>query len=136
MRARAAARRARGTQSLGAVSRGVLVPTFRDDLVESAAIVEAMRAGDVEPTRAMQNALDVLAQSIVAMVSVDDWTAGDAFALVRRAYPYHRLTRAAFDEVLVDARREISVGARGGARAADDVGSRERPTARARARRG
>jgi len=90
----------RAGHNLGAVSRGVLVPTFRDDLVESAAIVEAMRAGDVEPTRAIQNALDVLAQTIVAMVSVDDWTAGDAFALVRRAYPYHRLTRAVFDEVL------------------------------------
>lgn len=90
----------RAGHNLGAVSRGVVVPTFRDDLVESAAIVEAMRAGDVEPTRAIQNALDVLAQSVVAMVSVDDWTAGDAFALVRRAYPYHRLTRKAFDEVL------------------------------------
>jgi ATP-dependent helicase Lhr and Lhr-like helicase len=90
----------RAGHNLGAVSRGVLVPTFRDDLVESAAIVEAMRAGDVEPTRAIQNSLDVLAQSIVAMVSVDDWTAGDAFALVRRAYSYHRLTRTAFDEVL------------------------------------
>jgi len=90
----------RAGHNLGAVSRGVMVPTFRDDLVESAAIVEAMRAGDVEPTRAIQNPLDVLAQSVVAMVSVDDWTAGDAFALVRRAYSYHRLTRAAFDEVL------------------------------------
>jgi ATP-dependent Lhr-like helicase len=90
----------RAGHNLGAVSRGVLIPTFRDDLVESAAIVEAMRAGDVEPTRVIQNALDVLAQSIVAMVSVDDWTAGDAYALVRRAYPYHRLSRAAFDEVL------------------------------------
>ena len=90
----------RAGHHLGAVSRGVVVPTFRDDLVESAAIVEAMRAGDVEPTRAIQNALDVLAQSIVAMVSVDDWTAGDAFALIRRAYPYHRLTRTVFDEVL------------------------------------
>ena len=90
----------RAGHNLGAVSRGVMVPTFRDDLVESAAIVEAMRAGDVEPTRAIQNPLDVLAQSIVAMVSVDDWTAGDAYALVRRAYSYHRLTRTAFDEVL------------------------------------
>jgi ATP-dependent Lhr-like helicase len=90
----------RAGHNLGAVSRGVVIPTFRDDLVESAAIVEAMRAGDVEPTRAIQNALDVLAQSLVAMASVDDWTAGDAFALIRRAYPYHRLTRTVFDEVL------------------------------------
>lgn len=85
---------------LGESSNGVFVPTFRDDLLETAAIVEAMRAGEVEPTRVPQNALDVLAQVLVAMASVDDWTSADAFAVVRRAYPYHRLTRAAFDEVL------------------------------------
>src|SRR5687767_4273466 len=90
----------RAGHTLGAESRGVLVPTFRDDAVEIAAIVAAMRTGDVEPTQVVQNALDVLAQVIVAAVSVDDWTATDLFGLVRRAYPYHRLTRAAFDEVL------------------------------------
>ena len=90
----------RAGHTLGAESRGVLVPTFRDDAVEIAAIVAAMRAGDVEPTQVVQNALDVLAQVIVAAVSVDDWTASDLFDLVRRAYPYHRLSRAAFDEVL------------------------------------
>src|SRR5688500_13670123 len=90
----------RAGHTLGAESRGVLVPTFRDDAVEIAAIVAAMRAGDVEPTQVVQNALDVVAQVIVAAVSVDDWTASDLFELVRRAYPYHRLTRPAFDEVL------------------------------------
>ena len=90
----------RAGHSLGESSRGVFVPTFRDDLVEMAAIVEAMREGDVEPTRVPQNALDVLAQILVAMASVDDWSTGDAFALVRRAYPYHKLGRAAFDAVL------------------------------------
>src|SRR5687767_4663777 len=81
-------------------SRGILIPTFRDDAVEIAAIVAAMRAGEVEPTHVVQNALDVLAQVVVAAVSVDDWSSGDLFDLVRRAYPYHRLTRGAFDEVL------------------------------------
>ncbi|HJU64724.1 MAG TPA: DEAD/DEAH box helicase, partial [Gemmatimonadaceae bacterium] len=90
----------RAGHTLEAVSRGLFVPTFRDDLVETAALVAAMRDGDVEPTQVPQNALDVLAQVIVAMVSVDDWTADDLYALVRRAYPYHRLTRAAFEEVL------------------------------------
>jgi ATP-dependent Lhr-like helicase len=47
-----------------------------------------------------QNALDVLAQTITAMVSVDDWRADALYELVTRAYPYHRLTRAAFDEVV------------------------------------
>ncbi|HJR67114.1 MAG TPA: DEAD/DEAH box helicase [Gemmatimonadaceae bacterium] len=90
----------RAGHTLGETSRGVLVPTFRDDLVEIVAIAEAMREGDVEPTIVPQNALDVLAQTITAMVSVDDWRADELFALIRRAYPYHRLTRAAFDEVV------------------------------------
>ncbi|HZO18370.1 MAG TPA: DEAD/DEAH box helicase [Gemmatimonadaceae bacterium] len=90
----------RAGHTLGETSRGVLVPTFRDDLVEILAIAAAMRDGDVEPTIVPQNALDVLAQTITAMVSVDDWKADDLFALVRRSYPYHRLTRAAFDEVV------------------------------------
>src|SRR2546422_3590083 len=90
----------RAGHMLGVPSRGILVPTFRDDAVEIAAIVAAMRAGDVEPTHVVQNALDVLAQAIVAAVSVDDWQSADLFRLMRRSYPYHQLTRAAFDEVL------------------------------------
>jgi len=91
----------RAGHSLGAVSRGVIIPIFRDDAVESVAIGAAMREGDVEPTQIVQNALDVLAQIVVATVSVDDdWTRDSLFALVRRAYPYHRLSDAAFDEVL------------------------------------
>ena len=90
----------RAGHSLAAISRAVFVPTFRDDGMEMLAIVRAMREGDVEPTRVVQNALDVLAQVIVAATAVEDWTSADLFALVRRSYPYHRLTRDAFDEVL------------------------------------
>ena len=90
----------RAGHTLGAVSRGVFVPTFLDDAMEMTGIVHAMRDGDVEPTRVVHNALDVLAQVIVAAVSVDEWTSADLFDLIRRAYPYHSLTRAAFDEVL------------------------------------
>ena len=91
----------RAGHTLDAVSRGVFVPTFRDDALEMLAIVRSMRAGDVEPTRVVQNALDVLAQVIVAAVSIDDdWTSASLFDLVRRSYPYHAITRTAFDEVL------------------------------------
>ncbi|MBA3466564.1 MAG: DEAD/DEAH box helicase, partial [Gemmatimonadaceae bacterium] len=90
----------RAGHTLGAASRGILVPTFRDDAMEIAAIVAAMRAGAVEPTQIVQNALDVLAQVIVAAVSVDDWKSEELYWLVRRAYPYHKLTRGAYDEVL------------------------------------
>ncbi len=90
----------RAGHSLAATSRGIFVPTFRDDGMEMLAIVRAMREGDVEPTRVVQNALDVLAQVMVAATAVEDWTSDSLFAMVRRAYPYHRLGRDAFDEVL------------------------------------
>jgi ATP-dependent helicase Lhr and Lhr-like helicase len=82
------------------VSRGIIVPTYRDDLVECAAVAAAMLAGEVEATRVPQNALDVLAQSIVAIASVEETTADNIYSLVRRAYPYHALTRSAFEETL------------------------------------
>jgi len=90
----------RAGHSLDAVSRGVFVPTFRDDGMEMLAVVRSMLEGDVEPTRVVQNALDVLAQVIVAMVAVEDWTSAKLFDVIRRAYPFHALTRSAFDEVL------------------------------------
>lgn len=91
----------RAGHSLDAVSRGVFVPTFRDDAMEMMAVVRSMNAGDVEPTRVVQNSLDVLSQVIVAMVAIDDdWTSAALFDLIRQAYPYHQLTRGAFDEVL------------------------------------
>ncbi|HEX6942130.1 MAG TPA: DEAD/DEAH box helicase, partial [Gemmatimonadaceae bacterium] len=92
----------RAGHSLDAVSRGVFIPTFRDDALEQLAIVEAMRSGDVEPTRVVQNSLDVLAQLIVAMVASDEpeWTASALYDFVRQAYPWHALARSAFDETV------------------------------------
>ncbi len=92
----------RAGHTLTDVSRGIFVPTFRDDAVEQMTIVHAMHQGDVEPTRVVQNALDVLAQLVVAMVAADEpeWTATALFDMVRRAYPYHALSRNAFDETL------------------------------------
>ncbi|MEP6732471.1 MAG: DEAD/DEAH box helicase [bacterium] len=91
----------RAGHSLDETSRGIFVPTFRDDALEQLTILDAMRSGDVEPTRVVQNALDVLAQIIVAIIASEpDWTAAELFDFVRCSYPYHALTRAAFDETL------------------------------------
>ncbi|MGH7712387.1 MAG: Lhr family ATP-dependent helicase, partial [Gemmatimonadaceae bacterium] len=64
------------------------------------AITAAAREGDVEPTQVPQNPLDVLAQIVVAAVASDAWHVDDLFTLVRRAYPFHQLTRPVFDAVL------------------------------------
>ncbi len=85
---------------VGQTSRGRIYATFREDLVEAAAIARGMLEGDVEPTYTPLHPLDVLAQQIVAMVAVEDWAVDDLFALVRRAYAYRALSRAAFEGVL------------------------------------
>lgn len=85
---------------VGQTSRGRIYATFREDLVEAAAVARGMLEGDVEPTVAPRNPLDVLAQQVVAAVSVEDWDAAALYDLARRAYPYRDLSRAAFDSVL------------------------------------
>ena len=116
----------RAGHALGVASRGVFVPTFRDDAMETAAIIAAMRAGEVEPTEVVQNALDVLAQVIVAAVSVDDWDVDELYAMIRRSYPYHALPARRVRRDRRDALREISVRSRSGARGAHLV--RPRPS--------
>jgi ATP-dependent Lhr-like helicase len=81
---------------VGQTSRGRIYATFREDLVEAAAVARGMLEGDVEPTFAPQNPLDVLAQQVVAMVSVEDWPAPALYDLVRQAYPYRELPEDSF----------------------------------------
>jgi ATP-dependent helicase Lhr and Lhr-like helicase len=78
----------RAGHQVGAVSRGVLFPTFRGDLVPGAVIAQRMRDGQIESLSVPQNPLDVLAQQVVAMVAVDEWTVEDLAAVVRRAAPF------------------------------------------------
>jgi ATP-dependent Lhr-like helicase len=90
----------RAGHQVGAVSRGIVFPKFRGDLVESAVVVERMRAGAIEAMRYPRNPLDVLAQQVVAMVAMDDWTVEGLEAVVRRAAPFAELPRSALDSVL------------------------------------
>ena len=83
----------RAGHQVGAVSRGVLFPKFRGDLVQTAVVVERMRSGAIEALRLPANPLDVLAQQVVAMCAMDDWAVDDLAALVARAAPFATLTR-------------------------------------------
>jgi ATP-dependent Lhr-like helicase len=90
----------RAGHQVDAVSRGVIFPKYRGDLLACAAATRAMREGRVEATRYPRNPLDVLAQQIVAAVSMDDWSTDDLFATVRQAAPFVLLDRTIFDGVL------------------------------------
>ncbi|WP_435866401.1 ATP-dependent helicase [Streptosporangium sandarakinum] len=90
----------RAGHRVGAVSRGVIFPKYRGDLVQTAVVAERMRAGEIEELRCPRNPLDVLAQQIVAMTALDEWTVDDLEALVRRAAPYRTLPRGALEATL------------------------------------
>jgi ATP-dependent Lhr-like helicase len=90
----------RAGHQVGAVSRGVVLPKYRGDLLSAAVVAERMRAGDIEPLHPPRNALDVLAQQIVAMGAVDEWDVEELLALVRRATPFSTLPSSAFEAVL------------------------------------
>jgi ATP-dependent Lhr-like helicase len=90
----------RASHQVGAESSGIIFPKFRGDLIACAAVAEAMHQGLIEPTRYPRNPLDVLAQQIVAMVAMDDWSVDDLYRVVRTAAPFAELSRTAFDGVL------------------------------------
>jgi ATP-dependent Lhr-like helicase len=91
----------RAGHQVGATSRGVFLPRFPLDVLATAAIVPAMRAGDVEATRVLDNPLDVLAQHIVGAVAVAPRAPAELYALAKGAAPWAKLSRRAFDDVVL-----------------------------------
>jgi len=98
---------ARGLQRIGRAghrldepSKGRIFPKFRADLLESAVVVERMRAGLIEETQIPRNPLDVLAQQIVAICANEEISVDDLYELVRRAYPFRDLSRQQLENVL------------------------------------
>src|SRR5581483_7290012 len=79
----------RANHQLGGVPEGRLFPLTRDELVESTALVAAVRAGRLDALRPVVAPLDVLAQQLVAEVAAaEDCGEEDLFTMVRRAAPF------------------------------------------------
>ncbi|MFY9531959.1 MAG: DEAD/DEAH box helicase [Candidatus Acidiferrales bacterium] len=84
----------------GAISKGRIFATTRDELLECAALVRAIRLGDLDRIAIPEMPLDILAQQLVALCAAEDWNEEELFAVVRRAYPYRDLDRADFEAIL------------------------------------
>ena len=84
----------------GAVPKGRLFATTRDELLECAALVRAIREGDLDRLAIPEAPLDILAQQIVAMCAAEDWKEAELFDAVRRSFSYRNLARAEFDEII------------------------------------
>ena len=82
------------------VPRGRLFATTRDELVECAALVHAIRQGRLDHLEIPEWPVDVLAQQLVAACASETWPVEELFALVRSAAPYAALPRPAFEAVV------------------------------------
>jgi ATP-dependent Lhr-like helicase len=100
--ARGLQRIGRAGHSVGDTSKGRIFPKFRADLLECAVVTKLMREGRIEPTVVPRNALDVLAQQIVAIVASSDEgvSVDDVYALVTRTHSYAELSRDLLENVL------------------------------------
>ena len=90
----------RAGHTIHGTPKGRLFPETRDDLAECAALLMAVRRGELDRLIAYECPLDVLAQQMVAETSCRDWSEDDLYALVCRAWPYRGLARAEFDAVV------------------------------------
>jgi ATP-dependent Lhr-like helicase len=97
---RALQRIGRSGHSMGRTSHGILVASNINDLAECAVTAKMMERRALEPVKIHQDPLDVLAQTLVGLAVFASSTPDEAFALVRRSYPFRALTRAQFDRVL------------------------------------
>ena len=84
----------------GAIPKGRIFATTRDELIECAALVRSIRQGGLDRIEIPESPADVLAQQIVAMCAVEEFAEDGLFEIVRRAYPYRNLARKDFDEIV------------------------------------
>jgi ATP-dependent Lhr-like helicase len=90
----------RAGHKVGGVSRATLFPTHPLDFIEAAVLASGVISHDIERTRPVDSALDVLAQIIISMVSTDTWDMDRLYHRIRTSYPYRNLAREHFDLVL------------------------------------
>jgi ATP-dependent Lhr-like helicase len=84
----------------GAVSKGRLFATTRDDLLEQAALVRKLRNGELDRLEIPPQPIDVLMQQIVAACGAEPWHKKSLYEVLRRAYPYRSLTWEQYEEII------------------------------------
>jgi ATP-dependent Lhr-like helicase len=85
---------------VGAKPKARIFATTRDELIECAALIRALRRGELERIEIPENALDILAQQIVAAAASEPWEEQALFDMVRTAWPYRNLPRTDFEQVV------------------------------------
>jgi ATP-dependent helicase Lhr and Lhr-like helicase len=93
-------RTGRSNHTVSGFPKGRVFPLSRDELVECAALLDAVRLGELDHLTIPEQPLDILAQQIVATIAAEEWTEDALFEMVLRAYPFRNLSRENFDAVV------------------------------------
>jgi ATP-dependent helicase Lhr and Lhr-like helicase len=78
---------------------GRLYPTTRDELVECAALLRAVRCGRLDAIVVPVMPLDILAQQLVAESAAEPWSEGELLRLARQAAPFGDLSGEDFEDI-------------------------------------
>ena len=100
----------RSNHSRYGTPKGRLFPFTRDELVECAALMRAVRDGRLDAVEPPAAPEDILVQQLVAEVAAENWQADELYRLVRQAAPYSELAREDFDEALRFACEGVACG--------------------------
>ena len=92
------------------VPKGILIPLTRDELLQSAAAIRAVNAGELDRVIMPKNPLDILAQQMVAITACEEIEEDEAYRLVRGAYNFRDLTRSDFEDVLEMVSEGVATG--------------------------
>lgn len=84
----------------GGISKGRFFATTRDELIECAALIKAIREGDLDKLILPREPLDILMQQIVAICATGDWKEKDLFKLITKAHAYKNLSLEKFNALL------------------------------------
>ena len=90
----------RSGHAVGGLPKGRIFPLSRDDLVECAALLDAVRRQELDRLHMPHKPQDVLAQQIAAEVACEEWGEDELLDLLRRAWPYRDLTREDYAAVV------------------------------------
>ncbi len=123
---------------IGATPKGRFFATTRDEAIELAAMVRAIRRGDLDRLEIPEAPLDILAQQLTAELAAGEGEEGrgetELYEWTRRAYPYRRLSRESFDAIVAMLSEGIAAarGRNGAYLHRDRVNGRLRPRRSAR----
>ncbi|MFH5208706.1 ATP-dependent helicase [Antrihabitans sp. NCIMB 15449] len=90
----------RAGHQVGEISKGVLFPKHRTDLIHCTVTAMRMTAGQIEAMKVTPNPLDILAQQTVAACALEPIDAADWFDAVRRTGSFATLPKSAYESTL------------------------------------